>query len=623
MKELFLAECRRFRNAALMFAAAHLCLQFFVSRIVDVLQMEWGNQVVALALYLLSGLGFALYQFGSWRQPGRWLWLLHRPLSRSAIFGAIALASTALILFAVGLPALITVLAKQFLGAGAVDLRHYLLVLHLVLLTINAWLCGAFVVITGRRSAIVIVVLPYLLLAHLASGFAMLLPALLCTALLAFIVHGAFKPDRLSPPRSGAALLATALPLLLGFYLALAAVGSTAYQLGQMAADVHPLNRAVPPAGGHTELVRADGRAAFLAGLAASSDPRAAQWRRQIPLLEVADIEPAERQYPVRHQIGNQGQLIFKDMRSHVEWSFSHDAMLFHGRDMYTAEHRGWLGARGLADRTPFAAVPVLAAKGIMTPQQYFGFDSETQKLRQLIGLQAPETLAGAAREAGGRLYLLTNQRLLAFAKPAADQSGGALGTQLFSVPLPGPFNDLDRIDIATLLDGTLLSFNPGRHMVDGESGATQVVMFIDPAGAATVVARRPLAHDFALLFEHKDWWLSPLLHAAAALPEVLLDKGIVLDAGLQHYSNQLHRPRPLLVVLAALVMQLLSAGAAWAWLGSTKASPRRRAAWTAVCALLGAPALLALILLQPRAARFARGESTTPAFPSKEFECS
>lgn len=583
MKELFLAECRRFRNAALIFAAAHLCLQFFVSRIVDVLQMEWGNQVVALTLYLLSGLGFALYQFGSWRQPGRWLWLLHRPLSRSAIFGAIALASTALILFAVGLPGLLTVLAKQFLGAGAVDLRHYLLVLHLMLLTIIAWLCGAFVAITGRRSAIVIVVLPYLMLAHMASGFAMLPPALLCALLLAFIVHGAFQPDRAAPPASRAALVATALPLLFGFYLALAGGGSTTYQLGQMAAGGHPLNRAVPPAGGHVELVRASGRAAFLAGLAGASDPRAPQWRRQIPLLEVADIEPAKRQYAVRHQIGNQGQQIFKDMRANIEWSFSHDTMLFRGRDMYTAEHRDWLGAHGLGDKTPFAAVPVLAAKGIMTPQQFYGFDSGTQKLRQLIGLQAPETLAGAAREVGGRLYVLTNQRLIAYARPD-DQSGAAPGAQLFSVPLRGPFNDLDRIDIATLLDGTLLSFNPGRHMVDGESGATQVVMFVDPAGTATVVARRPLAHDFPLLFEHEDWWLSPLLHAAVALPEVLLDKGIVLDAGLH---------------------------------------ARRRAAWTAVCALLGAPALLSLILLQPRAARFARGESTTPAFPSKEFECS
>ncbi|MET0856061.1 MAG: hypothetical protein ABWY27_04885 [Telluria sp.] len=605
MKELFLAECRRFRNAALIFAAAHLFLQLFLSRIDDVLQMAWEKQVVALALYLLSGLGFALYQFGSWRQPGRWLWLLHRPLSRSAIFGAIALASTALIVFAVGLPALLTVLAKQFLGGGAVDLRHYLLVPHLVLLTVSAWLCGAFVVITGRRSAIVILVLPYLMLAHMASGFAMLLAALLCTLLLAFIVHGAFQPDRLAPPATRAALVATALPLLLGFYLALVGGGSTAYQLAQMAADVHPLNRAVAPTGGHVELARADGRAALLAGLAGAADPRAPQWRRQVPLLEVADIEPTERQYAVRHQIGNQGQLILKDMRARVEWSFSHDTMLFRGRDMYTGAQRGWFGARGVGDTTPFAAVPVLTAKSIMTPQQFYALDSETQKLRQLISLQPPETLTGATREAGGRLYLLTNQRLIAYAKPV-DQSADGLLKQLFSVPLPGPLNDLDRIDIATLLDGTLLSFNPGRHMVDGEGGSSQVVMFVDPAGTAQVVARRPLAHDFALLFEHKDWWPSPLLHAAVALPNLLLDKGVVLDQGLSAYSNPLQRPRPLPVVAAAILSALLSAGAAWLWLRRVEAGRGRKATWIVTALLLGAPAIPCLMLLLPRPPRLA-----------------
>lgn len=79
--------------------------------------------------------------------------------------------------------------------------------------------------------------------------------------------------------------------------------------------------------------------------------------------------------------------------------------------------------------------------------------------------------------------------------------------------------------------------------MVDGERGATQAVMFVDPAGAASVVARRPLTHDFPLLFEHKDWWPSPLLHAAVALPELLLDKGIVLDQGLTAHANPLQRP--------------------------------------------------------------------------------
>lgn len=210
--------------------------------------------------------------------------------------------------------------------------------------------------------------------------------------------------------------------------------------------------------------------------------------------------------------------------------------------------------------------------------------------------------LAGIPRRIGRHAYLLTNHRLLAYDAPA-DGAAPAMLKQAFSVPLPGPFNDLDRVAIADLLDGTLLSFNYGRHMVEGETGSAQTVMLVDGAGAATVVGRRALAHEFPLLFEHKDWWLSPALHALLAVPDLLLDKGIVLDRGMQRYANQLQRPRPPPAVLAAALMALLSAGAAWAWLRAARVGRRRQAGWIAACMLLGAPALLSLMLLQPRAA--------------------
>ena len=60
MKDLFLSECRRFRNAALIFAGVHLLLQLFVHRMTDLLQSRWELHIVVLAVYMLAGLGFAL-----------------------------------------------------------------------------------------------------------------------------------------------------------------------------------------------------------------------------------------------------------------------------------------------------------------------------------------------------------------------------------------------------------------------------------------------------------------------------------------------------------------------------------------------------------------------------------
>jgi hypothetical protein len=613
MRDLFFSELRRFRNAALIFAAVHLVLQLFVSRMSDFLQLRYEPHMIALALYLLAALAFAMVQFGSYRQPGRWLWLLHRPLQPRAIFAAIALASAALILFSVGLPALLTVLAIDTTSAQVVDTRHYLLVLELVLLTLSAWLAGSYVILSGRRSASVVVLLPLLLTGHLASGYVMLIPTLLCLALMTAIACATFKPDRTAPP-TGAALVATALPLQLGFYFALIWAGSLLYQNVQMLAGVHPLNRPLPPAGGFTESTRSEGAALFARGLASATDPSAPQWRRQVALSALANFEPSTKQYPVRHQVSNLVDLRFVDEAKHIEWTFSHDAMLFKGRDMYTLQERGVTGLKGTGDTTPFAAVPLLAmADHLLLPQQLLLRDAENGTIHTLLTVKAPETLAREPAEVGALVYVITNHRLIAFAKPQRDTPYAPLHER-YSVPLPEAFSSLDRVDIAPLLDGALISLSFGREMVDGAGEAHQIIMLVDANGKAREVARRQIGHDFPALFEHHDWWISPLLHHALSLPEALLDKGRILDQGKTGYTNAIDYKRPASVWIAAALASLLSALAGWTWLRDARITDARRAGWLASCLLLGPPALATLMVLQARAPRPATISTTTAA---------
>ena len=598
MKDLFFSECRRFRNAALIVAAIHLVLHIFMYRITDVLQMRREAYMMMLAVYMAAGLAFALVQFGSYRQPGRWLWLLHRPLARGAIFGAVALASASLIVLAVGVPALLTVAGIDALSARTVDARHYAMVLELVLLTVIAWLAGSYVMIYGRRTAIVVLVLPYLLLAHLASVYVMLLPTALCLALLAFITYGTFKPDRAAPP-SGMALVATALPLQIGLYCAIVWSASMAFQNAQVIAGVHPKTSPVPPAGGFTEATRAEGRDLLLTGLASSTDPRAAQWRRQVPLLEVARFGASGKQYPVRDQAVNLDTLVFTDAARHIEWTFSHDAMRFEGRDARTTQARGWLGLGGIGDNVPFPAVPVLPPRYIMMPHELHARDALAGTLHPLIRLKAPETLASIPKQAGALWYVVTNARMIAYARPADGER--AMLRESFSVALPDALSQLDRIDAASLLDGTLVSFTFGRDMAAGAGDSDQVIVLVDAAGASQVVARRRLAHDFPTLLEHLDWWTSPALYTLLALPDALLDKGLMLDHGRSRHTNALNRPRPALAWKAALAAAFLSALAAWYWLRRSPILAGRRAGWIASCLLLGPPALACLMLLQRR----------------------
>lgn len=600
MKELFLSECRRFRTAALIAAGAHLLLLLLASRMTEPLLLRWREQLLFPILYFVGAFAFAAYQFGTYRQPSRWVWLLHRPLPRGRIFAALALAALVLVAAAIGLPVLLAMAGTDQLTGRTVDARHYLGVIYLVLVALTGWLAGTYLMLCGRRSAWVVLVVPALLMAHLAPTAQLLAPALACVALFTALAYSAFKPDRSAPPATLAGLLSAALPLQLGFYFVLLWGGSLVFQYGQMLVGEHPLNRPQPPGGGYTELARADGRTAIARGLAAATDPRAAHWRRQVALTDVGAVSPALDAHPRRHDASNLETLQWADPERGIIWSFSHDRMLFEGRDTYTDAPRGWYGVGGMGDRRPFASVPVLADKTILTRQALLVHDKESGRAHPLIQLAGQEVLSGPAAPVGMLQFALTNQRLIAYRQPVDPL---APLEQLYSVDLPGPFSDLHRVDIARLLDGTLLSFNYGRRMSNGMTGSAQHLVFVDASGRAQALATRPLAHDFHALFEHKAWWLSPLTQAVLALPERLLGTGTIPDAPGPQAPG-----RPATVLGAALLAALLSAACAW-WLGSGQGRGRRLA-WTAAALVLGPACLACQWVLQPRRPRMVTAEA-------------
>lgn len=592
MKELFLSECRRFRPLSLVAAAVLLVLLQLAIRTADPLQQRWQVQMIMFLAIAAMGLGFAVVQFNGYRQPSRWLWLMHRPLARGRIFGALALASLVVLGVAVGLPALLAVAGTDYFTGGTIDTRHYLIPLHLLLASYTAWLAGCYLVLCGRRGAFVVLFVPSVLVLHLASGAALLAPAAISLALMAALAYTAFRPDRTGPPAGAGAQLSSAIPLVLGFYLLMLWGGSTVFQVGQMLLGVNPLNSKVAPAGGYRELVRSPGGDNLQRALAVSSDPRAAHWRRQLALLEVGKVEPQGREHPVRGQIANLDVTQWGDTKRNTMWTFNHDRMLYEGRDMHTDAPRGWFGMGGVGDLRPFDSPPLIVVKSFMTQQRLFGLDSESGRAHTLFTVSGAEKLTGGVQEVGRQPFVLTNQRLIAFRRQTTAQ---APLEEAYSVPLPGPFGDLARVDVARLLDGTLLSFNFGRRMVNGETGSRQQVLFVDAAGHATPVASRLIKHDFPLLFEHKDWWLSPVANAVMTLPERLLDRGLIEDT-----PGTPLGARPPAVVAAALVAALLSAAlAAWRL---RKQPVRYRLAWTVAALVLGPPCAAALWVLAPRA---------------------
>lgn len=606
MKDLFFSELRRFRYITLIAGVVHLLLLLFLNRMNDLLQQAYFESVPFFGFYLLVGLALALVQVGSYRKPSQWLWLMHRPLPTSQIFGALALSALTVLALAMLLPQLILVLGTDLFTNKVVDARHYLMLLHLLSFAMMAWLAGAHACVSRHKAAIAVLAAPILLSMHLVSVWWLLLPVSLALAWLSWITLKSFRANRDAPVQGNITLLLTALPLQLSLFLVVFEIGAFLFVTGSIMVGTDPLNTEYPPKGGVIESLRTEPKKAMVLALTGSTDPRAASWREQLPLMEPVRIGPYVLRYPIRHQLSNLNvPSRWYDEAHKIMWTFSHDRMLFHGRNPESGADHGWWGVNGAGDLTPFSEVPLASHEGyLMTRSALYAIDEEAHRQHELFQLNVGEWFVDVPRREFNRLLVLTNQRLLAYRADREATSAFAPPLLDWQLPLPRPVDNLEFVDIAELLDGWLVSmlwgegyrqigFNQFNHVAE----PWQQVNYIDDDGKIALVNERTVNRDYPLLYSI-DWWFSPPLHLLAEWPDSALDKGLSWPLKPDVLPNA-----PVFYPVVATLMLLSFVLGLW-WLRGRALPTSRRSLWLASCALLGLPALFSLMLLEPRAQR-------------------
>jgi hypothetical protein len=596
MRDLFKAELLRFRGWAIACAVANLLVLGSMTRLVDLAQQPLPVYQVFGMVYVLVGLLLGLYQMGSYRRPSRWLNLLHRPLPQWQLAAALLGAGAALLAVAVVLPMLIVAGWQEVMTARVIDLRHWLLALSALLLTLCGYLVGGYGILGGKRYAWCGLVLLLLLLASRSIGAMALVMQAVVLAWLVGLILVAFKPDLSVPPQRTPAMIATALPLQMGLYVVLLIVG-IASELVWMMLGTYPLNAPTPPPGGYIEAERAEGKDLLIAGLAASDDPDAALWREQVALSEVAELGDGSMELPVRNQLANLAPMEFDDGERRVRWVFSHDSMRFEGYSL--ADHRASGGFGVGVDNAAFASPPL--PLGAMSPlpgedtmlmghDTLYHYSSETGLAMPRIRLPEGEVFAGAPGMVGESLAVL-GHRALYFFDGRDVLENDLVMTPRLRVPVPGEVANLGRTDLIELVDGYLISFTFVDHARNEAVAPYQQVLHVHDNGHVETVARRVLRTDFPDLYSYRGWWLSPPLYA-------------VIRRWFGDIADPLHAiarpPVPRSVIVLAGILALLSLlGATWLT-RQTSWSPATRLAWIAACAVIGLPALLSLWLLYP-----------------------
>lgn len=589
MFALWIAEIRRFRWLAL---AAGLLLTgtlLFVDRLADALLQPLSTYRLAAAVCAMLGLALGLYQASSYRRTSQWITLIHRPIAPVRILAALGLAGGATLMVVMILPVLLMLSAHQAGSGSAPDSRHWLLPGAAWLIGMIGYLAGLYLALAPRRYGWLAMIPAFLPAVSGAAGWQALAVQAAVMLGLAAMVATVFKPVLDGPPRTGVALAATALAVATGAWAVGTIVGDLAFQTIWIATGTDPLNGEAPR-GGIVEASRADGQALIAAALMPSKAPQARSWREQAALSEVYRIDPLTTDWPERGALTNMGAIRFIDPDRHLEWTFRHDDMRFHGRATATKRRGGVLGLGD--DNKPLGQPPLVIDDGrLLMASGMAAFDEASGRIDPLLTLPPTHVIASPPVTIGDAVALLTNRDLRLYDARMLED-----GDRLYPVqavlPLPGPVGSLMRIDLIELLDGYLAVFTFGRD-INSPDATWQAVLRIDDRHRVTRIAERRLTPDYPALSRFASWWLSPSL--------ATVREAIVATSSDRHpLTVRRNDPPPGIIWMLALGLSLASAAAAWWRARSWRMALARSASWSIATLLIGLPMLIALVLIRP-----------------------
>lgn len=590
MIDLFKGELLRFRLWALVAGLINLAILGFFSRMVDLAQQPLQVYQVFGAVYAVAGALLGLYQMGSYRKPNQWLNLLHRPLHRLRIAGALSGAGVVLLLVAAALPIALIALYQDTLTARVVDMRHWLLPVAAWLIAVSGYLAGAYAMVGDRRYSFAGFLLPNLFMYSQASGVAMLGVQLAAIVFLAVLLAIAFKPDPTAASRNPLAVLVVALPVQVGAYFLVWMLGY-GVEVGWTVSGTHPLNMPTPPKGGYVEADRAEGKDLLLMGIANSRAPEAALWREQIALSDVHTRYPL-RNLPERNTLTNPSPLEFGDDVNNTMLVFSHDRQRFVLRGLLDNRPRGELGVGEAQAAFPAPTMPY-GATYLFNAHAAYQYETEQQRFFERIRLPAGEVMASPLEPAGDNVLVLSDRA--AYFYPGREAVNGLdLLQPLVRIPMPGHVGNLSRMDAIELLDGYLVSFTYTWGVWSGElQQPFQQVVRVDGAGKVHEVARRAINIDLPTAYTNRNTWLSPVIRAICLGARDLFAANDPLTAKPERVPASVSW-----LAAACCLLSLLAA----IWVSGRQVHSRRgRWAWVLLCGVVGLPALASLWLLYPR----------------------
>ena len=603
MFELYKGELLRLRKGAIVCLLGLITLYYMMPKIGfwDILHRNMGFLLIIGSVFL--SLAFGILHGLLWRKKNFWVFLIHRPLAPRKIYTSLMGAGVTVIVATIFASIFATTLAYDALTDKVVVSRHYAYAFYVTLLSMACYMLGTLTIL--HRSKFVIIgfyTLAMVFFPHPQNMIAMYLPLLLMIAVLFYLNLQCFKPDLNQPVSSPFATMLLGAGTSYGLSIGLVLATLLFYHLPLSVMGKHPdMN---PPAGSMKVMWLDNFKNGIGYVLENSEHPQAAHYARQASLAKRRNLPIKQWQPPRKNQIHrfDNSDALYNPNNGDI-WKFSHDHMVLIGVSAQNGQRIGAIGRNGLVeelsaltDSDRFVDVPHLSGgEFLSTEHGLYALDFDTNSLLLKHRPDEGEKYTSSLWAGENAALISTNRQLYLFDIATLLDDYSDL-TVDHSITYPDQVEQAEFGYGLPVADGFILLFF-GDHFYGFDRPGAEVFVTRLDGSFEFIGGREFTAHDHPSWIRHYNFMVAPFINTTEDLIMHAIDP---YDDRFLSWSAFQQQEYPTSIYAIAALLQIIGVVGIVLLARRSTLNVEQRRTWVGLGVVLGLPALLSYLLLNP-----------------------
>lgn len=479
--------------------------------------------IVHSVIFAISSLLLGLFQFHTYKKPSRWMYLINRPASLSALCLVLLATGSVIVLFQFVIPDLLLTLTMDNLSSYLIESRHYFQSIYVLFISLAFYLSGVFIQLSHSKGGFLVLALPITAMTSLLLNGPVIIISFIAMLWLLLLVLSVFKANTSNNKTTVIGKILTIIPFQLGLYFILVMALAFVFQFRLMLIDgagidvswneyfANDVHKHVEGLEGHEQMI--------LSLENADKDVKD-KYNKQLKNSETyTSVSRIKLFYPTlllpyQQKIKN---LNIKDPVNESNWVFSFDQMTYVDTSL---NNNNSVMLRENGEVVQFNTVPNVINNNygyqVVTENEIYSYDSDFQQLNLRFSLKDNETFISGFNYSNSTVNVITTKNMYIFDSEEVKVISKML-TPFAVVKLPDSYENLNTIDIAEMIDSTLIGFLYGKLSDKGHYTAHQVLVEIDSTHQQIqTLATRPLKNGFSEMYNMMNWYISPLTHWAS-----------------------------------------------------------------------------------------------------------